>query len=483
MTAKNQPTKSVFSKNVLVYFFGGILATGANFLLAPVYIRVLSDFDFGLWSKFLLFQQLFQIIMSWGMMAAMMRLVVGLSEEDIKILIRSAITSCILLNLILITFLTLVLYLFNLDQIFGSENIFILFSSLVSSFFFSFVSILMGFYIATSQAVKYRAISIVSFVIQFTLILSFSSYNEVTFKQAINLSVCGVFILSIYCLFNLFKVSGYKFSLKKSKKILVFSLPLIMYTLVTQGYDMAVRFSLMSLITEENFGIFSAVLLYSSIPAMVSSAINLSWAPIFFKNADSWIKDNTYNKFFTLSCSIIAIVCLFQLIFWKDLLELYFGYLPEINYMFITCLCISSWIGSTVWTGLSNPIFEKGQTREIMFFSIKALVILSPFAIYLTYNLLALGTSISLLLYSFILCFFSYSHLNSMGIRNIPIIYVLKISALITIVALIGWYIESGFDFYINTTKIILFSICVIILIQPIYKKFFNLLRIINEKA
>ena len=341
----------------------------------------------------------------------------------------------------------------------------------------------MGFYIATSQAVKYRAISIVSFVIQFTFILSFSSYYEVTFKQAINLSVFGVFILSIYCLFNLFKVSGYKFSLKKSKKILVFSLPLIMYTLVTQGYDMAVRFSLMALITEENFGIFSAVLLYSSIPAMVSSAINLSWAPIFFKNADCWIKDNTYNKFFTLSCSIIAIVCLFQLIFWKDLLELYFGYLPEINYMFITCLCISSWIGSTVWTGLSNPIFEKGQTREIMFFSIKALVILSPFAIYLTYNLLALGTSVSLLLYSFILCFFSYNHLKSMGIRNIPIIYVFKISALITIVAFIGWYIERGFDFYINTTKIILFSICVIILIQPIYKKFFNLLRIINEKA
>ena len=483
MTSESRSRKSVFSKNVLIYFFGGVLAAGANFLLAPVYIRVLSDYDFGIWSKFLLFQQLSQIIMSWGMMAAMMRLLVGVSKSELRILIRSAIFSCILLNSILVISIYILGSLFNLEEIIGTENTYIIFSALISSFFFSFVSILMGFYIATSQAIKYRAISIISFMLQFSLIISFSSFNEVSFREAVSLAVVGVFLLSSFCIINLFRVSGFKFSLKKSKKLLLFSLPLIVYTLVTQGYDMAVRFSLMSLITEENFGIFSAVLLYASVPAMVSSAINLSWTPIFFKNADKWINDNTYNKFFITSCSLIAIICLFQIIFWQDLLTIYFGYLPDVNFIFISCLCISSWIGSTVWTGLSNPIFEKGHTKEIMIFSIKSLILLSPFAFYLILNFLTLGTSISLLMYSLILCFFSYSYLKSIGIDNLPILNIFKILILISVIVLANWYLPNNFNSYIYLYKTILIMLCVIILLKPIYKDFFNLLKIIDEKA
>tara|TARA_B100000900_G_scaffold405832_1_gene415986 strand:- start:256 stop:996 length:741 start_codon:yes stop_codon:yes gene_type:complete len=246
---------------------------------------------------------------------------------------------------------------------------------------------------------------------------------------------------------------------------------------------MAVRFSLMSLITEENFGIFSAVLLYASVPAMVSSAINLSWTPIFFKNADKWINDNTYNKFFISSCSLIAIICLFQIIFWQELLTIYFGYLPDINFIFISCLCISSWIGSTVWTGLSNPIFEKGHTKEIMIFSIKALILLLPFAFFLILNFLTLGTSISLLMYSLILCFFSFSYLKSIGIDNLPILNIFKILILISVIVLVSWYLPNDFNSYIYIYKTILIMLCVIILLKPIYKDFFNLIKIIDEKA
>ena len=96
------------------------------------------------------------------MMAAMMRLLVGVSKSELRILIRSAIFSCILLNSILVISIYILGSLFNLEEIIGTENTYIIFSALISSFFFSFVSILMGFYIATSQAIKYRAISIIS---------------------------------------------------------------------------------------------------------------------------------------------------------------------------------------------------------------------------------------------------------------------------------------------------------------------------------
>ena len=86
-------------------------------------------------------------------------------------------------------------------------------------------------------------------------------------------------------------------------------------------------------------------------------------------------------------------------------------------------------------------------------------------------------------MYSLILCFFSYSYLKSIGIDNLPILNIFKILILITAIVLVSWYLPNDFNSYIYIYKTILIMLCVIILLKPIYKDFFNLIKIIDEKA
>ena len=473
--------KKSFSANVLIYFFGGILAAGANFLLAPIYLRSLSETDFGIWSQFLLFQQLLQIVMSWGMMAAMTRLLVGVADDVKKAFIHSAINSCLVLNISIIVLFLISFNLFNLEKIINYEDLTIISFAVLSALFFAFPSILMGYYIADSNAIKFRSLSIISFLIQFTLIIVGINLYEINYYIAISLSVFGMFLFSAICLIGLIRISGYKLTFSHSKKLLLFSSPLIVYTLVSQGYDMIVKFILLIVITPEYFGLFSATLLYSSISSMIASAVNLSWAPLFFGNTKKWSNNNIYYDYVKISTSLIAIISCFLFVFWEELLPIYFGYLPEISTIFVALLCISSWMASIVWTGFTNPIFEKGLTIKLMNIAIKALIILSPFAYYLIINFDLLGTSISLLSYSILICYLSSSYLRELNIIEIPIIEIIRTFILMIIVIFLLYfdlyYLGGGKIF----TKICIFSSFLFLILLPIYKEIPILIRRIDN--
>ena len=473
--------KKSFSKNVLVYFFGGILAAGANFFLAPIYLRALSETDFGIWSQFLLFQQLFQIVMSWAMMAAMIRLLVGVEDDVKKAFIHSAINSCFILNIFIIIIFYFFLIIFNLKQFIDYEDLTIIGFALLSSSFFVFPSILMGYYIAHSEAIKFRSLSILAFLIQFTFIIVGINLFELDYYIAIGISVLGMFIFSSICLIILIRMSGYKLTFSHSKQLLLFSSPLIVYTLITQGYDMIIRFALLIVVTPEDFGIFSATLLYSSIAAMVASAINLSWAPLFFGNAEKWIINNIYFDYVKVSTSFIAIISCFLVVFWQEILTVYFGYLPDISTLFVGLLCISSWMTSVVWTAFTNPIFEKGLTKKIMIIAIKALIILAPFAYYLINEFDLLGTSMSLLSYSILICYFARNSLKELNIINFPIKDIISILILMLSVVFLLYFEQYYFGDSMILSTIFIFSIFLFLMLFPIYKRIPILIRKIES--
>jgi O-antigen/teichoic acid export membrane protein len=246
---------------------------------------------------------------------------------------------------------------------------------------------------------------------------------------------------------------------------------------------MIIKFLLLTVITPEYFGLFSATLLYSSIPSMVASALNLSWAPLFFANAQKWVDNAIYYDYVKISTSLIAIISCFLLVFWQELLPIYFGFLPKISTIFVALLCISSWMASIVWTGFTNPIFEKGLTKTLMNIAIKALIILTPFAYYLIINFDLLGTSISLLSYSILICYFSSMRLKKLNYVQIPFIEIIRVFMLMIVVIILLHFEMNYFGDSSILRKISIFSIFLFLILFPIYKTIPILIRKIDTNV
>jgi O-antigen/teichoic acid export membrane protein len=404
------------TKSTLIHLLGGVVAAGGSLLLGPAYLRLLSPDQYGIWSRFLLLVQVLQPIMCWGLLASITRLLVDASiEKRIKI-IAAAFRLASGLNLLILLVIILVFTLSSeTDPNVEGHLIF----SAIAAGLGVYPAILMGIYLADNDAIGYRSVTLIGFSIQVTLLAIGSSLFSLDADYAIWLMIVGT---GLYSGYTIFKIIPKQIKAQQVRAeyiaLLTLGIPVLLYVYVGQAGDFFIRGLLATHVTQVDFGNFSAALLFASIIAMISSAVNLSWVPLYYRKAKEWHASGLYVMFTEIFIAGTGLLCLIFIVLSEELLTVYSGTSFELPLITVAGLLIASWLNSAVWMSLSNPLFHQKRLRLVLVLALSTSALTLPLAWLLIMKLSVLGASIGLVTSALVLCIFAAIALSRLRITG-----------------------------------------------------------------
>ncbi len=478
-----------FSGNALIYIIGGVITAGGNIMLAPVYLRVLSGEDYGMWSKFNLLVQIFQPIMCWGLLASMSRIIVDLTEENRKQFIAAALTIATLFNTIIIVAVYLLVKLKFAEELIDISLLKLLPYALIVTATSAYPNILMGVYIADGSAIKYRGLGLIGFALQATFLGLFAYNTEMLYIDAIVALLLASLLYSVWSIYILVKKSKWAIKIKECKLIISYGLPVVFYSIIGQLTDFVIRYMLMKKVDVVEFGVFGAITIYASIVAMFSSAINLAWVPIYFRNGSIVNSTDLYAKYCDIFIAFNAIIAAFLIIFSNDLISIYSNNKIAVDISIAGKLIVTAWLNSAVWMCLVNPIFYAKRTRLVFLIVLLAFLATLPIIYYFATSNSTYGAVFSLLFNAVALCLIALLILNKINGPKINIFKILFILILLLLISnpLIYMYSENTEWLIRILGKLVILGLAIMVIsvmtIQSImyFIKNFNGINEINE--
>jgi O-antigen/teichoic acid export membrane protein len=392
-------------KKSLVYLLGGVVAAGGNVLLAPFYLRALDATDFGLWSRFQLLLQIFQPLLGWGTMAAMTRLLADATPERRGRQVAAAIRLVTALNATVLVAASLGLLFGDALQAAGLQRQYPLaVAAMGAAALAAYPSILLGVRAADGDAVRYRALGLLGFCAQ---VAAFALAARLARASAVTVILAFLGSSLLYAGVSLAQLrAGARGTAGRDdyRALLSFGVPIVLYTVAAQSSDLFTRALLGTRATAAEFGAFSACQTYASIVSMASSAVNLAWAPIFYRNAGRWAGTDTYRRFADAASGAMAICGGFLSIFSRELVRAFSGGRVAAPVPIVALLVMAAWMNSAVWTGLANPMFERKRSREVMLISLASTLCCAPVTWWLVRGAGTTGAASALAVGAFATC-------------------------------------------------------------------------------
>jgi O-antigen/teichoic acid export membrane protein len=407
-----------FRLSTLTHLLGGFVVAGGNFLLAPVYLRLLSPSDFGVWSSYLLSVQVLQSLLCWGMLGTMNRLLIDADDERRPRLIGAGVRLSSGLNILFIVFLWASLPVWQ-KWVTDAAMPFIFLFAAVSSALSVYPAILMGLYIADNDALRYRSVGLLGFGLQVSSLTVAVLFIHLDAQGAILAMLLGMSAYATLTMWRLWpEQKGDRIKLGDYSALLIFGLPVMFYTLIGQASDFLIRSLLAAQVSRADFGAFSAGLLLASTIAMVSSAVNLAWVPLYYRKASVWNMSGVYSHFVETVAATTALGAAFVIIFSNELLTFYSGGRMQLPGSCMAGLVIAAWLNSAVWMGLSNPLFQQKRSSHVLALAMAATVLSMPLAWLLIDMYGLVGASWSLVLSALLLCALAALMMRYLGIPS-----------------------------------------------------------------
>ncbi|MCJ8327988.1 MAG: oligosaccharide flippase family protein [Campylobacterales bacterium] len=233
-------------------------------------------------------------------------------------------------NAIFLSFISFIFF-FCITFFFGKIiadliNLNIIWIELLSIFvFLRVLSTIILIIFQSSLKSKYYAI----FSISQTLIdFSLSYYLVVINKLEILGRLSGIyitfFIFSIITIYFLYKMGYFKhkFTLKYTKEILAFGIPLIPHSIAGVILAMSDRYFISYYIGNSEVGLYTVSYQVSALMLLISMSVNQAWSPIFFK----MLKNEDYSKIKLIITFLFVFFIIMSLFtyFISDFIYLYF---------------------------------------------------------------------------------------------------------------------------------------------------------------
>ena len=407
-----------FRSNSLIHILGGVVLASCNFLLAPVYLRLLSPSDFGVWSSYLLAVQVLQPMLCWGLLGAMSRLLVDADDERRPRLIGSGVRLSSALNILFLVCLWASLPVLQ-SWVADVEMQFLFLLAAVSSALSVYPAILMGLYVADNDAVRYRSVGLMGVGLQIASLIAVVLFTQLDAQGAVLAMLLGMGVYSFLAMSRLLsEQSGGRIKISDYTEVLIFGLPIMLYTLLGQASDFLIRSLLVVKVSRADFGSFSAGLLLASTVAMIASAVNLAWVPLYYRKAQAWSLSGVYSHFVEVIAAITALVAAFLIIFSDELLMVYSGGSVEMPSSSMAGLVIAAWLNSAVWMGVSNPLFQQKRTFSVLALAMAATVLSIPLSLLLVDQHGVLGAAWALASSALVLCVLAALLLRHLGFSS-----------------------------------------------------------------
>ena len=331
-------------KQSLIYGFGHIMVRLVTFLLLPLYTNIFSAEEYGVVALFYTFLSFMNVILRYGMGAALLKFYVPADTDERKTIITNIIASLFLSGgLFLILF-----YMFRhmlAPIILGVNNPELITLMGIIIVFDTIWSIPMLVLRSENRPIQFISLSLlnvgITMGLNLVLILKMGMGIKAVFLS--NLIASGILLLvSLPILGKRFNLSS--LSVDRWKTILKFAMPFLPAGLFSMVMEVSDRYILKYLTDLSTVGIYNTGYKVGMLMMLVVTGFNMGWQPYFLQEGKSNYKDNVFSNIITYVCASLGFIWVLILI-WSDKLIRFklFGY-SFIGEEFYDALPLVPWI-------------------------------------------------------------------------------------------------------------------------------------------
>lgn len=300
------------SKN---YLIGNFATQALSFISIPVFTRLLLPDEYGLIAIVNSITQIFAILMILGFQGALTR---NYHEKDGKFssFFGSITIFLVLYNIIFIA----AMYVFRdyFASFFKIDPI-LFFIAIINGFLGISTSLYLGYLQTAQKSKRFALLSFIRSVVTLGLAIAWVlSLSENRYLGRIYAAVAVNATVMIYSIYNIIKISSFKFKFEKVKYALAYGVPLIPH--VMSGFVLAQfdRIIINQLNGAADAGLYSFAYNVGMLMYIFVMSLNRSWVPIFY----SKLKENKYediNKLMHSNSKITLLAALVLIFFSKEI--------------------------------------------------------------------------------------------------------------------------------------------------------------------
>ena len=314
-------------KQSLIYGFGHIMVRLVTFLLLPLYTNIFSAEEYGVVALFYTFLSFMNVILRYGMGAALLKFYVPADTDERKTIITNIIASLFLSGgLFLILF-----YMFRhmlAPIILGVNNPELITLMGIIIVFDTIWSIPMLVLRSENRPIQFISLSLlnvgITMGLNLVLILKMGMGIKAVFLS--NLIASGILLLvSLPILGKRFNLSS--LSVDRWKTILKFAMPFLPAGLFSMVMEVSDRYILKYLTDLSTVGIYNTGYKVGMLMMLVVTGFNMGWQPYFLQERKSNPKGNVFENIITYVCASLGFIWVMILV-WSDKLMRFklFGY-------------------------------------------------------------------------------------------------------------------------------------------------------------
>jgi len=231
------------------------------------------------------------------------------------------------------------------------------------------ISVLLGLYRAREQSINYMIIKLSQFLITVSFIIYFVVFLKKGAFGKIQGQFYGALLFFIVFLILIKKEISFSISLKKTKKTLLFGLPLVPHLMAAWILGSADSFLIERFRTLSEVGLYNLGYQFGTIILIAVSSMALSWGPIFYETAEKR-KDaqEIFGKIFSMIITGIFTFSLLVLLFSREVILIMAAEEFHSAYIVVPPI-IAAYLFDSLYYVFVTPVFYKKKTKIIPLFT------------------------------------------------------------------------------------------------------------------
>lgn len=266
------------------YTIGNILIRAISFITLPIFTRLMSTDDYGLYSTYVSYESILALIISLGLYASL-----KMANIEYRGHIDEYVSVISLLPLIIFLFFGFTTFFFA-DYLtdFTSFPLYILVLMLFNALASSYINIYNGRVSLDFAYKKYLLISMIIAVgnVALSLLLMLTLFKDNAFEGRIVGSVVPITIIAALIFFSFSKKARPRFNHEYCKFGLKYSLPLIPHGLSQIVLAQFGKIVIQKTVSNSAAGIYGFAYTIVLIPQVLSTSFDSAWGPWFFEQYD-----------------------------------------------------------------------------------------------------------------------------------------------------------------------------------------------------
>ena len=272
-----------FISHVKNYLSGKLFVQALSIISIPIMTRLLVPKDYGILAVFSSIISLFSVLLGLVIRGSVNRYYFEENSKDnFGEFLGSNLIFILIYNLFAISFL----YVFkNIIADFFKISVYLFFISILISFLNIPDGIFFTYLRATKQSKRYSFILIIKSILLLVItIVWVYSLKENRYYGKIYSIIIITAVFAVYMIYNLVKLSKFKFKLEYIKYSIRYSIPLIPHALSNFILSFFDRIIINQLTGAKNAGLYSFAYNVGTLMVIVTGSMNTAWLPIFYEN-------------------------------------------------------------------------------------------------------------------------------------------------------------------------------------------------------